>query len=312
MKKFLIHTGIVLAVIYIVFYGLDTIISRNLHHSDARMFRNWNEVFFDSTAYDLLICGNSRAWRFYDPRTIDSIVGVNSYNLGLDGRSIATQVARYKAYRLTHPKPKCVVQNVDFFVLEPCNKFEREQFLPYLKNDSLYAWIHEDDDFTLIDKYIPFVRYIGYRDVLFEGLGLPNDIDRYPNLYKGFEASLCEWGGSIQYTTDSLVFSCPNRQRRIFEEFIAQIRKDSIDVVFVYGPIYRGDLNKKASAEEEKMYAYFNECAEKYGCYVLNYLWTDICADTYYFYNATHINKYGVEKISLQLAHDLDSIGLFR
>jgi hypothetical protein len=276
------------------------------------MFRNWNEVLFDSIAYDLVICGSSRAWHFYDPRVVDGIGGVNSYNLGLDGHGITTQVARYKAYRLTHPKPKCVVQNVDFFTLEPSNKFEREQFLPYIMNDSLYEWIRDEEGFRFVDKYLPFVRYIGYRDVLFEGLELPNDIVRYSGLYKGFEAVSGVWDPSIQYTTDSLKFSCNEELSAIFEKYIAQLRKDSIEVVLVYGPIYRGDLNKKASAEEEKMYAYFNECAEKYGCYVLNYLWTYICADTYYFYNATHINKYGVEKISLQLAHDLDSIGLFR
>lgn len=308
MKKFLLHIGTCVIVVYLIFLGIDTLITNNLHHSDARMFRNWNEVFYDSTNYDLLISGSSRAWVFYNPMILDSILNVNSYNLGLDGHGITTQVARYHAYRTTHPKPKCVVQTIDFFTLQSSNKFEREQFLPYMMFDGLYDEIHEEEGYTYIDKYVPFVRYIGYRDVIFESLGLPNDIVRYSNLYKGFATSEACWDPSIPYTTDSLVFTCEERPKEIFEAFLRELREDSIEVVLIYGPIYRGNMYNGPSGQEQKMYAYFEDCAERYGCFILNYLWDDICASTEYFYNATHVNAKGSRIVSEKLAHDLDSL----
>lgn len=308
MKKFLIHIGIGVIVIYLVFLGLDMIITRNLHYSNARMFRNWNEVFYDSTYYDLLISGSSRAWVFYDPMILDSALNVNSYNLGLDGHGITTQVARYHAYRMTHPKPKCIVQNIDFFTLQPSNKFEREQFLPYLMYDGLFDEIHEEEGYTYIDKYVPFVRYIGYRDVIFEGFGLPNDIVHSSNLYKGFATSDRKWDPSILYTTDSLVFMCEEKPSQVFEAFLRELREDSIEVVLVYGPIYRGRMDRVASEEEQWMYAYFGDCAKRYDCHILNYLWDDMCGSTEYFYNATHVNAKGSRIVSEKLAHDLDSL----
>ena len=312
MKKFLIHIGIGVIVVYLAFLGMDTLITNNLHHSEARMFRNWNEVFYDTTHYDLLISGSSRAWVFYNPMILDSALNVNTYNLGLDGHGITTQVARYHAYRTTHPKPKCIVQTIDFFTLQPSNKFEREQFLPYLMFDGLFDEIDEEEGFSYIDKYVPFVRYIGYRDVIFEGIGLSNDIVRYSDLYKGFATSDACWDPSIPYTTDSLMFMCEEKPKEVFESFIKELRENNIEVVLAYGPIYRGRMDKEPSEEEKKMYAYFWDCAERYGCHILNYLWDDICASTEYFYNATHVNAKGSKIVSEKLAHDLNSLNVIK
>ena len=310
MKKFLMHLGVILVVTYIVFYGLDTIITRNLHHSDAMMFRRWNDIIFDTTYHDVLICGNSRAWHFYDPYIIDSICCTNSYNLGLDGRYISSQVARCNLYLQYHRKPRCVVQSVEHFTLSSSadNKFEREQFLPYFFNNFLYDDIYKDEGFDFADKCIPFVRYIGYKDVIFEGLTLPNDLVRSGNYYKGFQAERREWNNT-EYTIDSLEFSCDANSAAIFENFVSRLVLDGISVVLVLGPIYRGSRTSVVIGDEEqRMYDWFNACAEKYGCPVLNYMQLDMCFNTNYFYNATHVNAEGSRVISERLAKDLDSI----
>ena len=117
---------------------------------------------------------------------------------------------------------------------------------------------------------------------------------------------------SIQYTTDSLVFTCEERPQQVFEAFLKELREDSVEVVLVYGSIYRGRMDLGPSDEEQKMYIYFGDCAEKYGCHILNYLWDDICASTEFFYNATHVNAKGSKIVSEKLAHDLDSIRFTR
>ncbi len=169
-----------------------------------------------------------------------------------------------------------------------------------------------DEGFTFVDKYIPFVRYIGYRDVIFEGFLLHNDLVRCHNFYKGFESGGSEWNDT-KYTIDSIKFSCDSIEAIRFEQFIEQLINDSISVVFVFGPMYRGTTDTVIVGKEEQyMYDWFYSCANKYGCPVLNYMQLDICFDTNYFYNATHVNYKGAQIISDMLAHDLDSLGIIK
>ena len=253
-----------------------------------------------------MITGNSRSWVFYDPHILDSVLGMNCYNLGMDAHGITTQVPRYYVYLESHPKPRYIIQNIDFSTLKATNAFLPEQFLPFLQYDSLFKQTHKEGVFTYKDRYVPFVRYIGYRDVLFEGLGFSNDLVRYEGISKGYLAIDSHWNDCDNI--DSLIFNCEEPSKKIFEEYLHRMQKDSVTVILVYGPIYRGNLNKKASPEEERMYAYYDEFARKYRCHVLNYLRHPICADTAYFYNALHVNKSGSQIISQQLAHDVDSI----
>lgn len=298
----------VLAVFYLIFLGLDKIITANLQRSYALIFHRWNEILYDTAYHDIIINGNSRAWTFYNPQIIDSICGVNSYNIGLDGRSISSQIARYHLYRLKHKKPRTIIQSVDFF-MEGSNKFEREQFLPYFDVGNLYNEICDEDGFSWVDKNIPFWRYIGYKDVIFEGLWLHNDLVRCPDkYYKGFDGNEENWKQDYAYTIDSLKFSYDVKQAMRFEEYMKELCNDGIKVVLVFGPVYRGSGEVVVTEEEQRMYDYFIGQASRYDFPVLNYMQLDMCKNKEYFYNATHINTKGSDIISTQMAHDVDSI----
>lgn len=297
-------------IVFCVFYVLDLYITHQLHFSNVRMFRNWNEVFFDSTYHDLIINGSSRAWRQYNPAIIDSILGTNCYNLGLDGHGISTQIPRYYAYLSTHRKPKYIIQNVDLFTIQPSAKFEREQFLPYVHFDTIFNQIHAEEGYSWFDYYIPFIRYFGYKDVIFEGFGLHNDLVRAPNLYKGFQGNNATWVYSKDNNMNQIGFTCDYECSQLFESYLERCYNDSIQVIFVYAPMYRGNLEEAASKAEMAMYDYYQQLANKYDCIVLNYLRTDICADRNYFYNVTHMNLLGTNKFTEYLALDIDSLGI--
>ncbi len=308
MKKFLLHIGVCFAVAYLILGGIDKIITNNLHHSDALIYHRWNDLIYDTTYHEIIINGNSRARTFYNPHIIDSICAVNSYNIGLDGRSISSQIARYHLYRLKHEKPRIVIQSVDFFMMGS-NKFEREQFLPYFDLGNLYNEICEEDGFSWADKNIPFLRYVGYKDVIFEGLQLHNDLVRCPNEYnKGYKGNEAKWKQDYAYTVDSLKFSYESEQAMRFENFMKELYIDSIKVVLVFGPVYRGSGEDVVTKEEQRMYDYFMGQASLYDFPVLNYMQLDMCKHKDYFYNATHINQKGSDIISIQIAHDIDSI----
>ncbi len=83
---------------------------------------------------DVIIQGNSRAVHHIDPKILDSVLYIDSYNLGMDGCSFNLQYARFKIFEKYNKKPKLIIQSVGVLsrttVLPP-------HFLPYIQEDLL-------------------------------------------------------------------------------------------------------------------------------------------------------------------------------
>lgn len=307
MRKFLIKLGITAIALLAIAWGLDQIITQNLRRSDARMFCTYNAIYSDTLQCDAVVMGSSRGQVQYDVRILDSIVGLNCYNLGVDGKCIDAEVVIYNAYRRHAPKPRLIIQNIDWGTLQMSNGYEREQYLPYLDKDDLYEQTSKNEGFTWADRWLPLVCYAGYHNVIFEGLGLPAKMARPENIYKGFIAVDAQWDGSAFKNIDTLGFECNPQAVTIFEKYLAQCQKDGIRVVMVYAPFYIGATHKMGSAVDS-MFALYQSYADRYGCDILNYIYDSISYDTLNFYNASHLNRRGSELFSTKLAHDLKEI----
>lgn len=308
MKRFLIKLSISAAALLVVAYGLDWLITRNLRHSDARMFLTYNAILDDSLHCDALVMGSSRGQVQYSTRILDSIVGLNSYNISVDGRCIDAEVTIYNFYRRHCPKPKLIIQNIDGGTLFMSNGYEREQYLPYLRKDNeLYNEIKKREDFTWADHYLPLIRYAGYHETIKEGLGLPAKMFRPTNINKGFIAVDKEWDGTVYQTIDTLAFSVDTEAVAIFDRYLQQCKQEGIEVVMVYAPFYIG-ATEKMGCFVDSMFALYQGIADKYGYPILNYTYDSLSYDTLNFYNASHLNRHGAEQFSLKLAHDLKTL----
>lgn len=302
MKKFLVRIGITLFILVVVAFAIDRLITNNLHHSNARIFKSWNDLFYGNLQCDAVIMGSSRGMVQYCPSILDSVLDLNFYNISVDGRSIDAEVVKYNTYCLYNKKPKLILQNVDWGTLTFSNGYETEQFLPYLFCDSLYKMTKQSENFTWGDRYIPLVRYAGYFQVIKEGLKLPNKLDK-PQLYKGYCGRDKQWDGSQFDQVEEVEFCHDTAAVCIFEDYLQQCRQDGIQVVFVFAPIYIGVTEKMDNPQQ--MFDFYESLATKYNCQVLNYTYNYLSYDTVYFYNAMHLNKTGAELFSKQLGNDL-------
>lgn len=307
MKRFLVKLGITAAALMAVAWGLDLIITHNLKRSDARMFSTYNAIYSDTLQCDAVVMGSSRGQVQYDVRILDSIAELNCYNLSVDGRCIDAEVVIYNAYRHHAPKPRVIIQNIDWGTLQMSNGYEREQYLPYLDKDDLYRQTKDSEGFNWADRWLPLVRYAGYRNVILEGLGLPAKMARPGNIYKGYIAVDAPWDGSALQQIDTLGFVCNPEAVDIFDRYLAQCQEEGVRVVMVYAPFYIGATQKMGSAVDS-MFALYQSFADRYGCDILNYTYDSISFDTLNFYNASHLNRRGAELFSTKLAKDLKKL----
>lgn len=307
MKLFLIKTIITAAALLSIAWGIDLLITNNLKHSNVRMFSTYNAIYSDTLQCDAVVMGSSRGQVQYDVHILDSIANLNCYNISVDGRCIDAEVVIYNAYRHHAPKPKVIIQNIDWGTLQMSNGYEREQYLPYLDKDDLFEQTSENEGFSWADRRLPLVRYAGYRNIIFEGLGLPAKMARPENIYKGYIAVDAPWDGSAFHNIDTIGFECNPQAVAIFEKYLAQCQKEGIHVVMVYAPFYIGATHKMGSAVDS-MFALYQNFADRYGYDILNYISDSISYDTLNFYNASHMNRRGAEEFSIKLASDLKEL----
>lgn len=298
MKKFLINSVCFAAILWVFAIVADIYISDNLRQSKERKYAAWNGIYNDTTCYDMVINGSSRAWVQYDPHILDSILHLNTYNLGIDGSGINRQMTKYRKYCELHGQPKYLLQNIDIFTMANTIGYEREQFFPYFFYDrDLMRQTDEYEHFTFAEKYIPYYRYMGL-DMLHLDDGL----------YKGYRGQDKAWDGTMFSQMDTVQVSSDTTMLRLFDDFLTEQARLGTQVILVYSPIYHRVIDK--CPDTGKMYTMYDSLAIKHHLSILNYIEMPLCYDTAYFYNATHLNRQGAEIFTTRLAQDLDSMGI--
>ena len=305
MRRFIVKTFVIGLVLFLGAWGLDAFMTNRLFRSNARMFSTYNAIFSDTLQSDAVIMGSSRGQVQYIPAILDSILGLNCYNLSVDGRCIDAEIVMYNLYRKHAPKPKLIIQNIDFGTLQRSNGYEREQYAPYLNKDDLFKQIKESEGFTWADRWLPLVRYAGYYEVIKEGLGLKNKLAA-PVMYKGWCGHDDEWDGSTFDAITAVPFVVNPVAAEMFDDYLAECKAEGIQVVLVYAPIYIGVTEKMDSVQF--MFDTYQSFADKYDFPVLNYTYDSLSYDTSYFYNATHLNKKGAEIFTSKLAMGLKEL----
>ena len=307
MKKFLMKILFFALVLLSLATILDMAISSSLRNNENRMYAGWNAIYNDTTNYDLVVLGNSRAVVQYDPSILDSVLDINSINLGIDGSAINRQMIKYNKYIDIHKYPKYVIQNIDFATMDTTYGYEREQFFPYFFYDrDLINDVNKYEKFSFAERWIPCYRYLGYKDVLLEAFFYDNTQHYFEFLEKGYKGHELPWDGTALEALDTVVCSCNPYAFKEYTSFLTSVMQNGTEVIFVYAPMYYKVVEKMTNKDE--MYYMYQELASQFKIPILDYTDMSICYDTTYFYNGTHLNKIGAEIFTTQLAHDLDSL----
>ena len=298
MRKF-VSVLVIFVLPVILLYPLDFLYSQIAMHSHQPIVESWYDIMHGMIDADVVAMGNSRARNHIDPAILDSILCTETYNIGFDGHNIDGQLHKYNLYRKFNKKPRLIIHAIDLWLFVPQTDVDKYQFLPYFWNRHMRKEFLPSETFSLYEKYLPFYRYAGNFEYFAS----------YPQeLFKGFINSDIPWDGSIYNKGDSTRFVNNEEIAKLFDEYLACIKSEEIKIVLVFTPLYYS--YKKKIINQEEMYKTFQSYAEKYDIPLLDYTSMDICTDTSYFQNVSHLNRLGVRVFSDSLANDIKRLDL--
>jgi hypothetical protein len=314
MKKFLIQTTIFSTLLLAGAFALNTMLEKGLKKTNKGEFQTWNAIFSSKIDADLIISGSSRAWVHISPQILDSILGANSYNFGIDGYPFSMQYVRYKIFEKYNKRPKLILQNVDFNTLyKRKDLYGKTQFLPYTDEQLLQQELQKAGFFNF-DSYLPAIRYHSEYMTIYYGLMEFFNIKHYAGVrYKGYQGQEREWDGSQLaeiLSKDSLVSVIEPDIVELFDSFLSHCKENNIQVIFVFTPQYIKAT--EFTKNKDEVIDIYRSFSKKYDIPFLDYSHDPLCYDTTYFYNAMHLNKTGAELFSFKLANDIKAQNLHK
>ena len=310
MKRFVIHTVAFAAVIVVLAIIADVMISKGLRQTERGHFYTMNALMNQKMDADVVILGNSRASTSYHPYILDTVLGVNSRNLGVSAQPFGVSYLRWRLYSRNDEKPKLLIVNIDFRDLRKIEKrFENEQYYPYMR-DTLVKPYLDLFGFSWAEKYVPMYRYRGNAKLMAIGMGelLHIHHDRKGDYYKGYSNEDAAWSGQNlddMVNQGTIKGHCNPEAVELLEKLLQETTRDGIPVVFVYVPLYK---KLKDNLDETKTWEAYRDLSQRYGVPILDFSEMEFYADTSYFMNGHHLNRKGAEIFSLRLAQKLKSM----
>ena len=315
MRRFLTKIAVFFLVVFGLARGLDYAISKGLLQMEDYRFMSWHDMMKGDINADVIIMGNSRGFSHFEPWTIDSVCGTNTYCLGIGGYSITVETLKYYFYRLHNRKPKCIIQQVDYYTIRndyALHQHESEQFLPLFYDEKMHKQLMRVG-YKPLDVYCPLYRYFGYQMIIKKGLLEFSGLKHYVNdpSFKGHHYETGKWNGENLAGMDTMIATLSPIAQKHFEEYMRICQEEGIKVVLVNSPIYIGATKKTKGLEDVD--AYFDSIAKKYNSIYLNYYKNYyLCNDTTNFCVSLHLNPHGTHLFSIDFAHDFDSLGLLK
>ncbi len=310
MKRFLIRLAIFCAVPLALLLPLSWVVDTGLKKSGHFFYSEWGDIFGGRIKANMLFMGSSRAWVHFSPTIIDSVLGTQSYNLGMDGTSLDLQFERLKIYLKHNPAPRYIVQEVSLntTVVRAKELPHYEQFLPWLNDaDVWHIYTEKYSNVSPADRYFPLFKYNNQLVLLKEGIMSFAGHGMARAKVRGFQGQLLPWDTSfddfVRLHPSGYALPIEDSSLQLLQDYIQFCNDRHIQLIFVYAPYYykaekyitnlnyiKGEVSKVAALHQIPMLDYTR-----------NYL----DSSQQYFYNSQHLNKLGAELLSQQVAQDI-------
>jgi len=161
VKRLLIASVLTVAICQLSFVVFTKEVEKYEVHNTERL----RELLLNHTYYDLIFLGSSRTHFGVNPRIIDSICGLRSYNAGVEGGNLYEFEMMLRSYLENHPSPRYVVLNFDLHSFGVASKlFNYPVYFPYTSNKVIYAYLSDKGYMNTTKQVFPFLKLADYDD----------------------------------------------------------------------------------------------------------------------------------------------------
>ena len=312
MRKFLTRLFIFTCIVFALAWALDYTICKGLLRMEDYRFQDCKAMLDGSAKCDVLIMGNSRGKSHFDTKIIDSLCNVNSFCIGIGGYPIDAQLVKYHLFREHNGKPKTIIQNIDYITIKLIkdvrHQHQSEQFFPLIYDQDMRKLLKEIG-YGPLELNIPLYRMFGYQMVIKNGILEALGIKHYISMpaYKGHRPEDGVWNGAALESMERQQIMLDEDAKRIFEQYLEQCQKDSIDVILVNSPWYSEAIKKLDGFYDATKY--FEDISIKYEIPYLDY--TNSCHISHSkdnFCVSVHMNAKATKEFTTLLCKDISPL----
>ena len=271
------------------------------------------ELFLGHSKYNLLFIGSSKTHTGINPRVIDSICKLNSYNAGVEGGNLFEFNMTFEAYLEAHPAPEYLVLTIDLNSFDLKRKFfNYSQYFPYVENKIIHKTLNENSQHTGLLKIFPFLVLTDYDDYTkrnaIKGLTGEVEIPKGDFAYKGYLSNSENYISEFSAPVKSKKYEISPAGVKYLDHIIKLCKEHHTILIFTYAPEFKSGLQKQTSNSKE-IFTVIKNSADKNK---ITYLRDDslgICNDPKLFANPGHLNKHGADVYSAILADEINLLG---
>jgi len=187
-----------------------------------------------------------------NPRIIDSITGLSTYNAGINGGRLFEFSMVFNGYLLHHPAPKMLVLTLDPWSFE-LNKemMDYSQFFPFIGRNKFVAENLSGIGKGTALRYLPFLDFIYMDDNIktnaLRGLAGRTEMKSWQFDYKGYLSTRPQCLDSITVWPGDTLLNPKMEASEIakLQAMIETCRKKNIEMIITYAPEYRHRYQEK-------------------------------------------------------------------
>lgn len=266
------------------------------------------EIIEGKNNYDILFLGSSRTYYHINPKIVDSITTLSSFNAGSPAANLLEMNLFLQCYLLSHKAPKIIVIDIakNSFTISKRPFWNVNIYYPFIDNPTIYKTLKPYSN-TYLYKNIPFTRFIAADDMLKQNAFLGHlgyhSVEQ-TNTYKGYQ----------QLSADTIVLpfkkfypaSIEKIERHgidLLTEIINTCNKHGIKLVFTYAPVY-----KLKDGNSTQFFSTMEKMSQQYNIPFWNYREDAIGNNHRLFREEFHLNASGANLYSLMIAKKIKTL----
>lgn len=287
-------------------------LNKGLEKYNIHKTERLTELFLHQSKYDLLFVGSSKTHTGINPKIIDSICKLNSYNAGVEGGNLFEFNMTVEAYLEVHPPPNYLVLTIDLNSFDIRRKFfNYSQYFPYVENKIIDKALNENSHHTGFLKIFPFLILTDYDDYTkrnaIKGLKGETEIPRGDFAYKGYLSNSENTILEISAPGKLKKYEISTEGIQYLDQIIKSCKMHGTKLVFTYAPEFNHSLQNQILNSKEILTVIKNKADQNNIPYLRDDN-LDICADPKLFANPGHLNKQGAVVYSAFLANEINDV----